>query len=229
MESATTIQSCELPEVASDIDTAIDRLSADGFIAYPTETVWGLGACADRTLAVDRLFAWKGRRGDHPVAVLVSSVEVALELGCSLDEDARRLARAFWPGPLMIVVPCEKSFAAGIAGPTGSIGLRCSDHPIVQAFVERVEEAGLGPLTSTSLNRTGQAPATTVDSAAGTIRDAAQGGFESPMLFATLDSGIPCDAGGGPPSSIVDCTGALPRILRIGAIEASSLEKVWVQ
>lgn len=216
-------------ETPDSLDVAVERLSAGGLLAYPTETVWGLGACADRPMAIDRLFAWKGRRSDQPLAVLVRSTESALRLGCQLDECAWRLARAFWPGPLTIVVPCTNRFAPGVAREDGALGLRCSPHPIARLLVTALDDAGLGPLTSTSLNRSGDAPAVDVDAAEAMMVGGPEDGLESPLLFATLESGALCDAGAARPSSVVDCTAPTPRILRAGAIEAESLEKVWAQ
>jgi len=208
---------------------AIESLSAEGLVAYPTETVWGLGACADRTLAIERLFAWKGRRGDQPLAVLVPSVEAAIRLGCRFDAPAARLARAFWPGPLTIVVPCKAGFASGVARADGALGLRCSSHPIARSLGVALDAAGMGPLTSTSLNRTGASPAVDLATAEAMIGEGEEEGRATPLLFVTLASGEVSDAGGSTPSSVVDCTGPTPKILRVGAIAADSLEEVWTE
>ncbi len=213
--------------IQASLEAAVERLSAEGLVAYPTETVWGLGACADRPQAVDRIFRWKGRRTNQPMAVLVRSVEAALRIGCRLNDPAERLVRAFWPGPLTIVVPCEGRFASGVAGVDGALGLRCSPHPIAQLLAVALDEAGMGPLTSTSLNRSGQAPAVDVAGAEAATRGGPEEGFEQPLLYATPESGQLCDAGAEQPSSVVDCTGAEPKILRSGAIDPGQLEKVW--
>jgi L-threonylcarbamoyladenylate synthase len=205
------------------IGDAITRLAADGFVAYPTETVWGLGACADRLLAVERLMRWKRRSMDAPLAVLVPSAAVALDMGCLIEPRVQRLMEAFWPGPLTIVVPCRKQFAKGVARSDGALGLRCSPHPLAQALALGVSEAGLGPLTSTSLNRAGESPAANRAAASGMIDVDPDDVLGGPLLVSASGH----DAGGSAASSVVDCTGAIPRIVRVGAIERESLEKFW--
>jgi L-threonylcarbamoyladenylate synthase len=205
------------------IEDAVARLAADGFVAYPTETVWGLGACADRPVAIERLMEWKGRSTDAPLALLVSSIEEAIGLGCHIDETARRLIEAFWPGPLTIVLPCRKRFSEGVARGDGALGLRSSPHPVASALALAVREAGLGPLTSTSLNRSGEAPAANLDAAAAMTREGCNAEGGSPLLLSTSGH----DAGGSVPSSVVECTAAVPKILRVGAIERESLEEFW--
>jgi L-threonylcarbamoyladenylate synthase len=203
---------------------AVDWLAADGFIAYPTETVWGLGACADRPAAIERLLAWKGRASDAPLAVGVDSIEGAIALECEIDRRARRLMEAFWPGPLTIVVPCHRRFAPGVARDDGALGLRCSSHPLARALCVAVAEAGLGPLTSTSLNRSGEAPASTIAEArAMEEKDVGVDGSAVPRVVFAAG----CEAGQATPSSVVDCTGARPEILREGAIDRDRLEESW--
>jgi L-threonylcarbamoyladenylate synthase len=203
------------------IAAAVQWLAADGFVAYPTETVWGLGACANRPRAIERLMAWKGRGGDAPMSVLVDSVEAAAQIGCRFGPPARRLAAAFWPGPLTLVVPCDRGLAQGVARADGALGLRCSPHPVANALAHAVRAAGLGPLTSTSFNRSGEDPAADRVAAAALVRGR---GPAEPLL---VETGT--DAGGAAPSSVVDCTAAPPRILRVGAIEAGALERTWTQ
>ncbi len=212
------------------LDPAVAQLAADGVIAYPTETVWGLGACADRAQAIDRLFAWKGRAHHQPLAVLVASPAAATALGCELDARAHRLAEQFWPGPLMLIVPCRGRFAPGVAREDGALGLRCSPHPVAQALTLRLAREGLGPLTSTSLNRSGDPPARRLEEAireVGSASSRRQAGASidpaKPLLVAP--SGY--DAGGGVPSTVVDCTKPVPEILREGAIGRAELVRVW--
>lgn len=215
------------------IGAALARLGADGFVAYPTETVWGLGACVDRPLAIERLMKWKKRSTDAPLAVLVPSIEAALELGCQIDEVTQQLMEAFWPGPLTIVVPCQGRFAGGVAAGDGALGLRRSPHPLAQALALAVRAADLGPLTSTSFNRVGESPATDIDSARARRADdsGSDGDLEtedelrSPLLVTVSGH----DAGGIAPSSVVDCRAAIPKIIRVGAIGRDALEKVWIQ
>ena len=208
---------------ASTFGPALARLAADGFVAYPTETVWGLGACADRPQAIDRLANWKGRAAGAPMSLLVSSVEAVAGMGCIVEVPARRLIEAFWPGPLTVVVPCRGRFASGVRRADGALGLRCSSHPMAHALAVAVAEAGLGPLTSTSMNRSGERPARDLAAAYALLQTSEMGDPSGPVLVS--DS---ChDAGGEAPSSVVDCTGETPRVLRAGPIDSDRLEEVW--
>jgi L-threonylcarbamoyladenylate synthase len=207
------------------LGTAVARLAGDGFIAYPTETVWGLGACADRPLAIRRLMDWKGRSQDAPMSVLVPSVQAAIELGCLVDGAARRLAENFWPGPLTLVVPCERRFAKGVEREDGALGLRCSSHPVAHALSVAVDGAGLGPLTSTSMNRSGESPAADLAAAEALVADIGNesADIDEPLIVADIE----IDAGASAPSSVVDCTGDEPAVLRVGAIDRERLERAW--
>jgi L-threonylcarbamoyladenylate synthase len=213
------------------VGAAVAHLAEGGFLAYPTETVWGLGACADRPQAIERLMRWKGRAGDAPLAVLVVSAASAESLGCRFDATARRLMAEHWPGPLMLVVPCSARLAPGVARADGALGLRCSPHPVTRALAEAVEAAGLGPLTSTSLNRSGDPPALDAEAARAVVREpASRAGSDRlarPLWLEGLLEAPEHDAGGSAPSSVVDCTGEEPVILRVGAIDRETLEQSW--
>ena len=134
-------------------------LASGGLLAYPTETIWGLGADARSAEALERLCRWKRRAASEPVALLVENAERAAQLGFQLGPAARRLAEAFWPGPLTLVVPSRDEFAPGVARDDGAVGLRCSAHPLAEALARRLRLAGIGPITATSLNRSGEPPA----------------------------------------------------------------------
>jgi L-threonylcarbamoyladenylate synthase len=206
---------------------AIARLGADGFIAYPTETVWGLGACADRPHAIERLRNWKGRASEAPLAVLIPEPAVAETIGCTLRAPIRRLMNAFWPGPLMVVVPCRETWAPGVARSDGALGLRCSSQPLAAALASCLLEAGLGPLTSTSFNRSGEPPARDLADAK-RLAGVAPGTTSPPSLETPLLVSVPGqDAGGERPSTVVDCTGSEFAILREGSIDRKVLEEVW--
>jgi L-threonylcarbamoyladenylate synthase len=212
------------PKPVAAIEAAIERLAAGGFIAYPTETVWGLGACADNDIAVDRLLCWKGRSGDAPMSLLVDAADAAAELGCEVTPLVKKLMDAFWPGPLTIVLPCRSSFAKGVARSDGALGLRCSPHPIARTIASAAREAGLSPLTSTSLNRTGASPARDMDEAIAMTMAESDGNLQSPLAIDAAGN----DAGRSAPSSVVDCTRVIPEILRDGAIERQILQKFWI-
>jgi tRNA threonylcarbamoyl adenosine modification protein (Sua5/YciO/YrdC/YwlC family) len=198
---------------APGLDAALDWLVGDGLLAYPTETVWGLGAAAASERAVERLRAWKGRGDAAPIAVLVPDLGALEALGAELSDAARTLAAAFWPGPLTLVLRCPARFAPGIAGREGAVGFRCSSHPAARALARAAFARGLGALTATSLNRSGETPARTRGEAAALCRE------DGPRLLA----GSWPDAEGGAPSSVIDLSGAAPRLLREGAIEAGAL------
>jgi len=208
--------SAAAPAAPRALESALARLAAGGLLAFPTETVWGLGADARSDAALARLREWKGRRDEQPIALLVPDLAALEPLGAELSEAARRLAAAFWPGPLTLVLRCAARFAAGVAGPGGSVGFRCSAHPAARALARAAWDAGCGPVTATSLNRSGEAPAQTRAEAAALCR-----GEGAPLL---LEGPWP-DAGTSPPSSVVDCTRTVPRVLREGALSAARLER----
>ena len=184
-------------------DRLAAHLAADGIIAYPTETVYGLG-CALREPALARLAAFKG---DRPFLLLIRGPE-SVE-GLEWAGAALRLAEAFWPGPLTLALTARPgSFPAQVVGADGAVAVRVSPHPAV----EDVLRAAGGPVTSTSANRPGAAAART--------------GEEAVAAAAGLDA-LVLDAGRLPaalPSTIVRCGAGRVRILREGAIERSSIE-----
>jgi len=189
---------------------ALERLKAGGLVAFPTETVWGLAAQAESAAALAHLREWKGRGEDRPVALLVSAADVLLDLDFELSDAADALTSEFWPGALTLVLPCRHRFAQGVARADGAVGVRCSSHPVAADLARQAEAAGVGPLTATSLNRSGDPPARCLAEAAKLCGQAAA----EPMLLAT-----DTDAGGEPPSTVVDLTGRFPVVLRGGALE----------
>jgi len=189
---------------------ALGILAEDGLVAFPTETVWGLAARAQSPAAIDRLRAFKGRDAGKALSILVDSPERAAGLASDWDEPARQLAEAFWPGPLTLVVKCGQRFAPGVVAADGSIGLRCSTHPVAALLAEGALEGGLGPVTAPSLNRGGEPPARNRSEADSVCGD------EIPMVAG--------EAGGGPASTVVDATSLPVRVLRDGAIPRDALE-----
>jgi L-threonylcarbamoyladenylate synthase len=198
------------------IARAVAGVRAGGLIAYPTETVWGLGADARAAGALARLRRWKGRGPSQPLAILVEGIEALPALGFEVGAAASRLAAAYWPGPLTLVLPCRETFADGVARGDGAVGVRCSPHPVAAALARALAREGAGPVTATSLNRSGEPPARTRREAA-----AHCSGPDAPAL---VDAGP--DAGGGPPSTVVDLAGAAPVVLRYGALAAEALDPI---
>lgn len=197
-----------------DVATAVEHLAADGLVAFPTETVWGLAARARSPIAMAALRGWKGRDVDQPISVLVADWRALPATGFDLSPPARRLMEVFWPGALTLVIPARTELAPGVARDDGAVGLRCSAHPMAAALAQASELAGLGPLTATSLNRSGEPEAR--DEAAARLLCNGMGG---PLVIETGGD----DAYGEPPTTVLDLGCDPPRILRDGAIDAAAL------
>ena len=201
--------------VSGGLEGALERLQADGCVAFPTETVWGLAASAFSSVAVDRLRAWKGREENQPISLLVPGSDGLSEMGFEVSSEALHLIDTFWPGPLTLVLACTRPFPGGIARSDGAVGLRCSPHPVAGRLSQAAHDLGLGPLTATSLNRTG-------DPAAQNEAEARKLCGVRPQDPYLLSAGE-VDTGGGSPSTVLDLTGSEPEILRAGAIPAEKL------
>jgi L-threonylcarbamoyladenylate synthase len=204
--------------MSDPIGEAASWLASGGLLAYPTETIWGLGADARSAEALERLRRWKRRPAGEPVALLVESAERAAGLGFELSPTARRLAEVFWPGPLTLVVPSREEFAPGVAREDGAVGLRCSAHPLAEALARRLRRDGIGPITATSLNRSGEPPAATLPMA----RDLCGKDPDEPRLIEIEGA----EAGADAESTVIDATGASLRVLRWGALRAKEVEPV---
>jgi len=198
----------------------VEVLAADGCVAFPTETVWGLAARARARPAIAALEAIKGRPEGQPISILVSGPKALDECGFEVSPVARSLMEEFWPGPLTLVLPCRSVFARGIARGDGSVGVRCSSHPLAAQLVALAEAGGLGPLTATSCNRSGESAARTEGEARALAGDPAQ----APHV---LPAG-PWEAGEGAPTTVLDLTCTPPRVLREGGISAEALQS-WIE
>jgi len=205
-----------LPDPLGD---AVDWVRGGGLLAYPTETVWGLGADARSGPALTRLVDWKGRRSDVPISILVGALDDLEALGFEVDAGARRLAGQFWPGPLTLVMPCQGRFAPGIARADGAVGVRCSAHPLAAALARRLSREGVGPMTATSLNHSGAPPLRTRHEA----RASCSEDTDAPRML-DVDG---AEAGGERESTVVDVTGERPTVLRWGALPEPVLEPVF--
>jgi len=127
-------------------------------IAYPTETVWGLGASIDNQTAIDKIFEIKGRSTNNPLSVLVRDVEMAKTL-VMLNQKEKRLLKSFWPGPVSFIFPAlDKGTAKALGSSDGTLCLRCSSHDWIKKFILLVES----PIVSTSANLSGKLPASDV-------------------------------------------------------------------
>jgi L-threonylcarbamoyladenylate synthase len=204
--------------IPDPIGDAVKRVHDGGMIAYPTETVWGIAADATSDAAIERLRQWKGRREDVPISILVAGIADLEVLGFEVGESAQKLAGAFWPGPLTLVIPCRRAFARGVAREDGAVGVRCSAHPLAGAFARRCEAKGVGPLTSTSLNRTGEPPALT----RGEVLAVVGSDPDGPQLIEIEAA----EAGGDTETTVVDVSGTPPQVLRWGSLGSGDLEPV---
>lgn len=188
---------------------AVEALRAGEPVVYPTDTVYGLGCNATDPAAVRRVFEIKGRPPDQPVPVLVAEAWQAAELA-ELSEGARRLMRRFWPGPLTLVLPSRGVVAEMVTAGTGTLGLRMPDHPVPRALVQA---CGF-PLVGTSANSSSKPAPVTV--------------FQ---VLSDLNGkvGLVLDGGRlrGRPSTVVDCTGERPKVLRLGPIPEELIQRVW--
>lgn len=200
-------------EIEAAIPVARAQLARGGLLAYPTETVYGLGS-APLVPALDALARLKGRSSDKPFLLLVSARAMVEEWGLVLSAAARALAAAFWPGPLTLVLPGgEGKLPDQLRGREGGIAVRHTSH----AGIARLVAATGQPLTSTSANRPGTPPAPGADR----IREVFADEVERGELL-VLDGGV---LGNVPPSTLVDCTAAVPRLVREGAIPRGELRR----
>src|SRR5579863_3279632 len=142
---------------AASLADAIDALRSGELVVYPTETFYGLGADTTSPVALARLFDAKARDPKNPVGLIAADIAMGLSVAAIINPWARRLAEAFWPGPLTIVFPAREGFAPELVGAAG-VAVRVSSHPIARAL-----SSGLGrPITATSANLSGESPATTL-------------------------------------------------------------------
>jgi L-threonylcarbamoyladenylate synthase len=197
---------------AAALEEAAARLAAGLLVAFPTETVYGLGARADDDAAVARIYAAKGRPADHPLIVHVPSADAAAAFAAEMPPVARRLMQAFWPGPLTVIVPRRADVAAAAAGGQGTVGLRCPSHPVAQALLRAAAQQGVRGVAAPSANRFGRVSPTLASHVAGE--------FERDDVL-VLDGGA-CEV--GIESSIVDCSRGYPVLLRPGRLTAAEIE-----
>jgi len=187
-----------LPEPA--LAAAVEALRAGLVVGIPTDTVYGLAVDPTRPGATDRLFEAKRRPRDVDLPVLVATPEQALLLATAVPVAATRLMDRFWPGPLTLVLPRAPEFTGDLGEDEATVGVRCPDHPVPRALCAEV-----GPLATTSANRHGEPTHETAAAVADDLGEA---------VAIVLDGGA-CT---GSPSTVVDCTGLEPRLLREGRV-----------
>lgn len=200
-------------EIESSLAGTIAHLQAGRTIAYPTETVYGFGGAVDVN-AVETLVALKTRPPAKPFLLLIAGSEMLQRLGLNLTNAASSLAARHWPGPLTLVLTGgEHRVPTRLRGPEGGIAVRWTSHPGLQRLISVYGD----PITSTSANRPGVAPATAAAEIVQQWSDAIGRG-----VLRVLDGG---KLEPSPPSTVVDCTGRQVRVIRPGAIPASVLRE----
>jgi L-threonylcarbamoyladenylate synthase len=186
---------------AQTIAAAVDVLRRGGIVAYPTDTLYGLAVDPHSDRAVDRVFAVKARDRSAAVALIAADVLQAQQAG-TFGASELALARAFWPGPLTIVVPAAPSLSKRLSGDLDTVGVRVPAHAVARALAGAFGSC----ITATSANVSGGPPAMTADEVAAALRE---------KIDAVLDGG---PAPGGPPSTIVEFAENRPVLRRSGAV-----------
>ena len=194
------------PPPVGALEQAVAALAEGWPVGIPTDTVYGLAADPFVPAAADRIFEAKRRPREVNLPVLVASMEQALTLTTAVPDCALALIERYWPGPLTLVLPARPKLGADLGDDEATIGLRCPAHAVPLALCRAV-----GPLATTSANRHGEANLTTAAEVAATFGDAV------PVV---LDAG-PCT---GSPSTVVDCTGITPKLLREGRVAWREVE-----
>ena len=191
------------------IDEAVHAVARGDLVVLPTDTVYGIGCDAFAPAAVTRLLAAKGRGRQMPPPVLVGNARTLDGLAVDVSEDVRALVAAFWPGGLTVICRAQPSLAWDLGETRGTVALRMPDDECALALLRRT-----GPLAVSSANRTGSAAALTADEAREQLGDA---------VAVYLDGG---QVAGAVASTIVDATGAVPRVVRDGALGLEELRAV---
>jgi L-threonylcarbamoyladenylate synthase len=194
----------------SDLARAIAVLEGGGLVAFPTETVYGLGADATSEAAVARIFAAKGRPRAHPLIVHLAADAALDDWAAEIPEAARQLARAAWPGPLTIILRRGPRVAAAVTGGADTVGIRVPAHPVAQALLRGFG----GGIAAPSANRFGAVSPTTADHVAADLGAA---------IDYLLDGG-PCEV--GVESTIVDLSRGRPVLLRPGGLARERIEPI---
>jgi L-threonylcarbamoyladenylate synthase len=201
---------------ADTISNAAQALINGHLVAFPTETVYGLGAAATNEKAVSRIYSVKGRPVGHPLIVHISSINKLVQWATDIPEYAIKLAREFWPGPMTLILPRTDLAKDYITGGQNNVGLRVPDQPIALALLKKFEELGGQGIAAPSANRFGAVSPTTAYAVIEELGD-----FLDPEDL-ILDGGQSLV---GIESTIIDCTGQAPRVLRPGAITEEMIER----
>ncbi len=211
MDQSQFLSNCTTEIVAS----AAAAIKAGALVAFPTETVYGLGADACNSQAVERIYEVKGRPAEHPLIVHIPSMNEMGKWSVDISTYAISLARDFWPGPMTLIVKRSPMALDFITGGQESVGLRVPNHVVALALLDACAKIGVAGIAAPSANRFGQVSPTTAAAVAEEL-----GAYLSPQDL-ILDGGPSLV---GIESTIIDCTGDIPRILRPGAITVEMVE-----
>jgi L-threonylcarbamoyladenylate synthase len=193
------------------------KLANGALVAFPTETVYGLGADATNAQAVARIYEVKGRPSDHPLIVHIAGLEYLEQWISNIPEYAIELAREFWPGPMTLILQRSELAKDFITGGQNTVGIRIPDNSIALGLLDAFHKFGGAGIAAPSANRFGQVSPTTAEAVKEEL-----GEYLSDTDL-VLDGG-PSEV--GLESTIIDCTGDLPRILRPGAITITMIEEI---
>ena len=202
---------------ADALARAAQDLKSGALVAFPTETVYGLGADATNAEAVARIYNVKGRPADHPLIVHLADMQDVTDWASDIPDYAIDLARAFWPGPMTLILPRTDLAKDFITGGQATVGLRVPDHTLALALLQEFKKIGGKGLAAPSANRFGQVSPTTASAVQEELGDF----FDEKDVI--LDGG---QSSVGLESTIIDCTASAPRILRPGAITIEMIEEV---
>jgi len=194
----------------SDLERAVNILRAGRLVAFPTETVYGLGADATNADAVTKIFAAKGRPATNPLIVHVADIDVAKRYTTRWTDAAQALAEKFWPGPLTLVLPKGQAIAANVTAGGATVGLRAPNHPLALELLRAFD----GPVAAPSANRSNAVSPTTAQHVREELGD---------VVELILDGG-PCTV--GIESTVLDLSVGKPAILRPGGISREQIEAV---
>jgi L-threonylcarbamoyladenylate synthase len=202
---------------ADSISKAARSLRDGHLVAFPTETVYGLGADATNEMAVSRIYSVKGRPVGHPLIVHISSINKLEQWATDIPDYAIKLAREFWPGPMTLILPRTSLAKDFITGEQNNVGLRVPAQPVALALLRKFEDLGGQGVAAPSANRFGAVSPTSAEAVTEELSEYVE------------DEDLILDGGQclvGIESTIIDCTGMAPKILRPGAITEELIEKV---
>lgn len=193
------------------LEDAISTIQNGGVVAFPTDTVYGIGASLDHRQAMARIYDIKGRAQEKPIPILVARPDVIDTLTDEPDPELIALAHRFWPGPLTIILKARDTLPAEVKAPDGTFGVRVPDHSVPLAIAQH----NGGAIATTSANRSGMPPATTAKAIEEMLGDS---------LDLILDGGI---APGDTASTVIRREGATISVIREGSVTVEQLREAW--